>query len=153
MAVIPKQPTQGLASEFAPLMGCGVAMFDNIDLGWPDGTVIPDSPGILKSNPLMVAGYHQFLLILITTSTGGTAGDFLVIICDPTSGAELVTETQGPGQLYGNPLPFGAFTQTLTASRSWYVIKLGLTNTLGVGGAVIGSALVPFPTHLLCQTR
>jgi hypothetical protein len=159
MPVSPQQPTMGLINSYAPLDGCGVALFNGIDLGFPNDTVIPDAPARVKSNPLLVAGYHQFLFCFCAQSTGGTQGTLDVIICDPTTDAELVSEAQGTFAyaVNGTAVYFGAFTQSLTASRSWYVIKIALSNTAGVGGGLIKSEPFlgnnPFQPHILCETR
>jgi len=162
--ITPKQPTGSLSNSYAPLKGCGVAQFEANDLGFPGGTVVPFTPATVVSNPLAVAGYHQFLfLVAIKSDNGAVQAALNVQICDPFTGVSL-DEIQvgligiGGGQLL--PIPFGAFTGIgLTPSWSWNVIRLALQITAGAAGStgiITDPTIVPNPPRapdLFCQTR
>lgn len=158
MAVIPTHhPVMGLVNRYSPLKGSGLARFNDVDLGLTNGTVIPAAPGIVESNPLMVAGLNQFLLLAVVVSTGAANWQLVIEHCDPTTGVVVASEAPIAGLPFVFatlvPTEFGANAFLLanpTSSRVYYVIRLGFQATGGAGGGVFSNAR---PTQLYCATR
>ncbi len=146
--IVPRLPGAGLLDSCQPLTASGVGWFDANDLGLPPFTVIPAAPGRIDSNPLSVAGFNAFVLVIAIDPPDVNV---FVSHCDPASGAILLAQSIGVLVVGGSPLivTFGAFSTNFLTGDDWNVIRIGFQGVLAASN-VFPSVATP---ALFCGTR
>jgi hypothetical protein len=110
----------------------GLGYMRNNSFGFPGTPFVVPALGTVTSEPLMVAGWDNFMLVVDFTTGGGGTSDFRYQILDPESQALLVERTIAVG--VAGPavtlMTFGASGTTAavaTRGDAFYLMALRFT--------------------------
>jgi len=134
MALVPRVPMRALP----PMAGqnpqnlIGIGYLRNNSFGFPGTPFVIAALGSATCDPIMVAGWDNFMLVVDFTTGGGGTLDMRYQVLDPESQALLIERTVAVG-IAGPAVTlatFGASSTTApvaTRGDTWYLMALRFT--------------------------